>query len=629
MNEEHVPSEFTTEQWYTHTRTWRSETYCDARASVVPEQAKARQAGAWEITVVLGDMTLAPGDHVAVELNVTWRTDLGRPYIFGRRSLETELRPGYSATPKFVMPEGVECRVGVAPPERMARYFIIDGVVTSGTLGPGASFRVFLADPESTLLRCPWFAQDVPIPVAIRKADEPFYRRLKEIPVVHVVGGAPKLWKVAGTLQPDHKTARIQAIAADIENLNPTEFGAEPEVLPSDALSLSAFKRESGYHGAPVWRATAAVPASTVARIEVLNRDAGLYGRSNPVLPLLHENMQIYFGDLHGQSDRSIGFGTEEEYFWWARDAELLDFAAPANHYGGRETFSQELWRDTLKLCDDFDDPGRFITLYSYEWGVKGHEHRNVYYAEKPGRAFVKHEGSATSIGELWKRLDAQGLPVLTIPHHPKFIGGRMNWEEFHGKYQCLVEVCSIWGNSEQGGRHSVQAGLRLGHRVGVVGGTDTHFSQPGRPADGPFDLAGVTAVICDRLDRATVWNALRARRCYATTGERILLDFRVDGCLMGSEIPASGPRKITGRVVGTTELESVEVVRNNRVWQSIPVTGRDVVTFEFEDDEDPETLALEPHVPVDGRFFFYYLRATQRDRHWAMSSPIWVVMQA
>ena len=201
-----------------------------------------------------------------------------------------------------------------------------------------------------------------------------------------------------------------------------------------------------------------------------------------------------------------------------------------------------------------------------------------------------------------------------------------MDWTEFHGRFQRLAEVCSIWGNSEKDSAHSLQAGLAMGHRLGVVGGTDTHFSQPGRPVDGPFDLGGITAILADRLERSALWDALYARHCYATTGERILLDFRVNGHLMGSEVRLSGTRDVTGRVLGTTKLERVEVIRNNEVWQSIPVSDDERVTFEFEDTERLEEIALEPQVPEHGRFVFYYLRVIQRDRHWAMSSPIWLI---
>ena len=125
-------------------------------------------------------------------------------------------------------------------------------------------------------------------------------------------------------------------------------------------------------------------------------------------------------------------------------------------------------------------------------------------------------------------------------------------------------------------------------------------------------------------------WCRLRppcARRCYATTGERILLDFRVDGELMGSEIAAGDARRISGRVIGTAELETVEIIRNGETWREIPTEGREAVTFELEDTDDLQALALTSQAPAGGRFVFYYLRVVQRDRHWAMSSPLWVTL--
>lgn len=620
-----------TVEWYKHVRTWRPETHCDATASISPETAIARQESCWEIAVTLGNMQLEPGDHVAVEVNAAWTLDRGRPYVFGRLPFREEGHTGYDATPKVEFPGGVQSQVAVTPADGLDCYFIIDAVIVSGRVPAGAAFKVFVADPVGNLICCPWFAQDVPVPVAIRKRDDDTYRRLKEIPVLHVVGAPPKLWNIVATPRPDHKGARVQVTAADIENLNPSECANDPEILPCDGWDVSELERQDGYHGAPVWRGMASLAPRAAPRLEVLNRECGLYGRSHPIAPSLFKDAQVYFGDLHGQSNCSVGFGSEREYFWWARDAELLDFAAPANHYGGRETFSEDLWHETIKLCDEFNDPGRFATLFSYEWNQCGTGHRNVYYAENPGQLFCIHatgDARTTSVDELWTLLQEQGLPVLTVPHHLKFRPATgMNWREFHGEFQRLAEVCSIWGNSEKDGPKSLQAGLMMGHRIGVVGGTDTHFSQAGRPVEGVFGLGGIAAVICERLERKAIWDSLYARRCYATTGARILLDFRLNGQLMGSVLPECGARKITGRVIGTEQLESVEIICNNEVWESVPVSGKDTVSFEFEDVRAPEEIALTPRVPVTGKFIFYYLRVTQKDRHWAMSSPIWVVI--
>jgi hypothetical protein len=56
---------------------------------------------------------------------------------------------------------------------------------------------------------------------------------------------------------------------------------------------------------------------------------------------------------------------------------------------------------------------------------------------------------------------------------------------------------------------------------------------------------------------------ALRQRRCYATTGEPIFLDFRINGHLMGSRISASKAPSVRVRVVGTGPLQRVGVVKH------------------------------------------------------------------
>ncbi len=621
---EHQPTQISTSQWYTHTRTWSEDTYFDAEATITPETACASEANPWKITVTLGKTALEPGDHIAIEVHVGWTLDRGRPFVYGRLPLSAKYSPGYQATPAFAFPEGVRHSATVSAPDRMNRYFIIDAVITEGQVRARSSFTICLADPRGSLLCAPWFAQETPVPVAIRKGEDKTYRRLRQIPVVDVRGAAPQLWQVAVTPEAGQDQARVQVTAADGVNLNPSDDCPDPEVLPIGDAGPITLRRESGYRGAPVWRGEIPSTPGTPQRVEVLNRAHGLYGRSNPLVPAMHDGLQVYFGDLHGQSNRSIGMGSEREYFWWARDAELLDFVAPANHYGGREKVDAAIWEATLDLCREFDAPGRFATLFSYEWGGGKNAHRNVYYAEEPGKLFDAHAKEFNEIGNLWQALQAQGLPVITIPHHPKFIG-RIDWREHHGLYQRLVEVCSCWGNSEQGGPHSVQTALAMGHRLGVVGGTDTHFSQPGRSAFGPFGKGGVTAILCDKLDRASIWEALYERRCYATTGARILLDFRINGHLMGSRLAANERRTITGSVAGASELASVEIIRNNEVWQAVPVRGTDQSSFEFVDETPFGELAMKPKVPEPGVFSFYYLRVTQKDGHWAMSSPIWL----
>jgi hypothetical protein len=126
-----------TQQWYVHTRTWHDGDYIDAVGEISPRVAAAKSAHPWEITVRLGKTALKPGDHIAIEFNVTWTPDRGRPFLYGRRTFQEEWNPGYGATPIFEMPNGVEYDFAVSDNERMNRYFIIDAVITSEMINPG------------------------------------------------------------------------------------------------------------------------------------------------------------------------------------------------------------------------------------------------------------------------------------------------------------------------------------------------------------------------------------------------------------------------------------------------------------------------------------------------------------
>jgi hypothetical protein len=77
--------------------------------------------------------------------------------------------------------------------------------------------------------------------------------------------------------------------------------------------------------------------------------------------------------------------------------------------------------------------------------------------------------------------------------------------------------------------------------RPGFVATSDSRLTTPGNPraprhGDHLYP-GGLTAVLAKELTREAVLDALRARRCYATTGPRFLLEFTVDGAPMGSDL--------------------------------------------------------------------------------------------
>jgi hypothetical protein len=166
----------------------------------------------------------------------------------------------------------------------------------------------------------------------------------------------------------------------------------------------------------------------------------------------------------------------------------------------------------------------------------------------------------------------------------------------------------------------TVQAALAIGHRLGLICGSDSHCGRPGHGNwIGAFGKrrgysAGLTAVLARELTREALWDAFRHRRCYGTTGARIIIDFTIDGEMMGGELrrPAGAELALRVRVAGTEELTAVQVVTAGGVLCSVHPGAQD------------GDLAETIHTPLTGTDY-YYVRVLQVDGEMAWAGPIWV----
>ncbi|HJN15268.1 MAG TPA: DUF3604 domain-containing protein, partial [Armatimonadota bacterium] len=362
--------------------------------------------------------------------------------------------------------------------------------------------------------------------------------------------------------------------------------------------------------------------------LTALDTATGIAGAGDPIgAGFLIDGDRIFFGDIHGQVRDSIGTGTHEEYLGWARDVERLDFCSPANHYGGREHADERTWARCVDATNAFNAPGEFATLVAYECAPSD-GHRNVYCRGDSGRLFL-HGGltdpGARVMPELVDRLTEAGSDVFIVPHHPNFCSP-VDWTKWGGRYQRLVEIASQWGVSEEGPVHSVRHALNMGHRLGIIAGSDTHMGTPGRAHQDWGQPCGLAAVIAPELTREAIWDALHGRRCYGVFGERMLIDFRLDGQMMGSETRGSGPRTMATRVATRTPIASLEIIRNGEVARAFDdATGDRLAEMKWTDDASLESLLLKPSFDEIAPFCYYYLRVKTVTGNMGWSSPIWV----
>ena len=346
-----------------------------------------------------------------------------------------------------------------------------------------------------------------------------------------------------------------------------------------------------------------------------------LRGRSNPVL-VRARGPSFYFGDLHVHSGEvsADAYGSMQEVFEWARDIAGLDFVAKSDH--SDETTPQH-WARSRELVARFDQPGRFAALLGFEWSPRRTwGHRSIVFPGNLGTLAFANRPTGSAPEDLWAAIAPFG--GLAIPHMPSaepINHHHYDWSRHNPELEPAVEIYSQWvpdndrlsAQDTETNPSGVQRALSLGYHLGIVAGSDSHTGMGGR-------TGGLAAVQADRLDRTAILEALRERRSFGTSGQRILLDWRAADAEAGQVSPSTtGPVIFEATAHGTGPLDRLEIVRG---WAGAPVPLSAVAAFPANGREDVEVAWQEPNRLQDA---FYYLRVFQRDGGRAWSSPIWV----
>lgn len=312
-----------------------------------------------------------------------------------------------------------------------------------------------------------------------------------------------------------------------------------------------------------------------IHRLELACQEKKLSGQSNPIL-VFDEAANMFWADMHGQTEATVGTGTVEEYFTFARDKALIDICA---WQGNDFQVTDELWQEVCRETKAFNEPEKFVTFLGYEWSgltPAGGDHNVLYLKDDQpihrSSHWQIHDGSSDDddcypLSALWETFDKRD-DVMAIAH----VGGRYaNLDFWSEKFSGLIEVHSHHGTFEWLMREAIDRGLVFG----VVGQSDDHsgrvgLSGPLRPLSRDFAtfnvFGGLTGIYCERLDRKTIWQALRDRHCYATSGARMILDVRSEDAVMGDIISRDGPMEIKAQAVGTKPLLDLELYRDCEV---------------------------------------------------------------
>lgn len=292
--------------------------------------------------------------------------------------------------------------------------------------------------------------------------------------------------------------------------------------------------------------------------------------------------MNIYFGDLHNHCGITYGFGSLENAI--ARAKSQLDFAAFTGHAMWPDMYAKkpetefvvnfhevgfqklkDHWTEIRKTIADANTED-FVTFQGYE--IHSREYGDHHLVSIDNELKLIDRNSPEEL------VRDCGVEAIAVPHHigytPDYRG--IDWNKYQGMLSPIIEVYSKHGCAmredadypyyhnmgPRDTRNMVEEGLKRGYRFGFVASTDHHAGFPGSYGD------GLAAIVAEEKTRESLWNALKARRTYAVTGDRILCDFKINDAWMGSEIAANA-RTIRAHVETESWLDKIVLYKNGR----------------------------------------------------------------
>jgi len=506
-------------------------------------------------------------------------------------------------------------------------------------------------------------------------AGTPIRLRCANTNAAYVAGEEQVLIRVAGE-KPDSLPA-LAATPGDAERLRVVAPSVvrPGERFPVLVVSLDRYEnRSASSHEADLRLEDGTVVVRDLSFEGAVRVPVGLDGEgirrfafadavSNPVR-VSEDAPRVYWGDIHAHSGLSHD-GMGQDPYGYARDVSGLDFAAVTDR---AESMAEAGFGQVLDRAEQYNDPDQFVTLPAYEVALPeeyGAAHCNFYF--RTVEAFDDQRARddvATVVEE--PDDDAPGPEeMLFFSHHTGISGFPFDPDDLATTEQTpAVEIYSHHGQSEYYAPqhalsyefnrvrkperrvnnsvrgHFVQDFWERGYRFGAIGSSDTHTGQPGKRFN------GTAAVVADELTRDAIFEGIRGRDCYGTTGERILLDFSVGATPMGGvrSVDAGETVTVDLEVHGTDILTNVEVLRHRFGADDgfVPVLAdapdaNPPVKADDAGATTPNAGQVQRAETMDARYEFeetveddclYYARITQAplDRPaMAWSSPVWI----
>ena len=576
----------------------------------------AGRAGTWEFTVTVRE-TVRPGGGFLFQRH---------GFLLGHRMQDHNPRGRDYVT--LESHTAARLRLVVNSLNQSHRPGFAQALVTDGALAPGDRFTLRVGDrrqggPGSEVYDCATLGKVV---FAVDRAGDGSYRTLARSPATVRITAEPQadlLRALGPSIVAPGEPFALHLIAFDRHRNVCTHYrGAVTLTGPDGALpqSVAFTAREQGV--AIIENARLTTPG--LYRFTAADKANGLHALSNPILCEAAPKRRLYWGELHCHSwgDTTLALMSEPNFkvhparrHEQARQVGRLDYCAPGPMSAPNDRDCPAVWQAHRDAFRAHDEPGTYVPFLAYEAHPgRGGDRNVIFYADES-----THLPMRASMDEVMTAYGARDDALLEA----HVGGGPPNWTACPTAAAPLLEAASGHGAFEW----VLQRALRHGFRPAVIGSSDAHLPTLGAPMaahcfrgrfneelnirDTAFGSGQAAGVYAPARERGAIWQALRDRQTFATTGARIILDARANGKPAGGVIDTAGPVSVRIRAHACAPIERVDLIRGDRCLASWFPNTLDAA-LDFADRHPLKESA-------------YYVRLRQTDGEYAWSTPVWV----
>lgn len=323
----------------------------------------------------------------------------------------------------------------------------------------------------------------------------------------------------------------------------------------------------------------------TIQTVPPVLHSSPWFQRASALAP---KNLRIYFGNLHAHTAYSDGILNPQEAYRMAI-GNGLDFMAITEHNheaaGGDDGIylTPQLYENLKQTAQAFSQPGKFAALYGQEFStISSGNHVNVFNAATiidvpagdfktlferwlpahPEVAFVQfnHPNYKRDLGladttppphilledtQFHRQIEARLLPFGILRSE---LFNDYGYDDYHRDFKALAQAANPWvrsieilngpGNSpkpipkaEAYMEEDYLFYLNQGFKLGPTADQDNHYAHWGSLHPGR------TGVLAAELTPAAIYDALQARRVFASEDKNLGVYFYANGQPMGSEL--------------------------------------------------------------------------------------------